>query len=76
MGILPTFWNQFLEPYVYLDAANTTILPLIQAFGGQYSTNFQIIYTGVFVLVVPLVLVYLVFRRLFIRSVLAGAIKG
>jgi len=74
--MLPIFWNAFFEPYVYLDSANTTVLPLIASYGGTYSTNFQIIYTGVFVSVLPLLLVYLLLRRLFIRSIMAGAVKG
>jgi len=74
--MLPVFWNAFFEPYVYLDANNTTVLPLIAAYGGTFTTNFQIIFTGVFVSVLPLLLVYLLLRRLFIRSVMAGAIKG
>lgn len=74
--MLPVFWNAFFEPYVYLDMANTTVLPLIASYGGTYSTNFQIIFTGVFVSVLPLLLVYLLLRKLFIRSVMAGAIKG
>ncbi len=74
--MLPTFWNQFLEGFVYLDPANTTVLPLIQAIGGQYAVNYQMVYTGVFVSVLPLVLVYLVFRRFFVAGALAGAIKG
>jgi raffinose/stachyose/melibiose transport system permease protein len=74
--MLPAFWNAFFEPYVYLDAANTTVLPLIASYGGTYSTNFQIIFTGVFVSVLPLLLVYLLLRKLFTRSVMAGAIKG
>jgi ABC-type glycerol-3-phosphate transport system permease component len=74
--MLPVFWNAFFEPYVYLDSANTTVLPLIASYGGTYSTNFQIIFTGVFVSVLPLLLVYLLLRRLFIRSIMAGAVKG
>ena len=74
--MLPVFWNAFLEPYVYLDQENTTMLPLIASYSGTYSTNFQIIYTGVFVSILPLLLVYLVLRKLFTRSVMAGAIKG
>jgi raffinose/stachyose/melibiose transport system permease protein len=74
--MLPVFWNAFFEPYVYLDAANTTVLPLIAAYGGTFTTNFQIIFTGVFVSVLPLLLVYLLLRKLFIRSVMSGAIKG
>lgn len=74
--MLPYFWNQFLQPYVYLDANNTTLLPLIQQYTGQYTTNFQVIYTGVFVSVLPLAIVYVVFRRWFISGVMAGAVKG
>jgi ABC-type glycerol-3-phosphate transport system permease component len=74
--MLPVFWNSFFEPYVYLDAANATVLPLIAAYGGTYTTNFQIIFTGVFVSVMPLLIVYLLLRKLFTRSVMAGAIKG
>ncbi len=74
--MLPVFWNAFFEPYVYLDAANTTVLPLIADYGGTYSTNFQIIYTGVFVSILPLLLLYFALRKLFIRSVMAGAVKG
>lgn len=73
---LTTFWNDFLRPYVYLDSKNTTLLPLVQSFAGEYSTNFQVIYTGVLVSILPLAVVYLVFRRWFIRGVMAGAIKG
>ena len=73
---LPLFYNQFLEPYVYLDPGNSTLLPFIQSTVGQYSTNFQVIYSGIFASVLPLVIVYLVFRRFFVEGVLAGAIKG
>ncbi|MFB0546475.1 MAG: carbohydrate ABC transporter permease, partial [Anaerolineae bacterium] len=74
--MLPQFWNQFLEPFVYLDLENTTLLPLIQNFSGVYSTNFQITYTAIFVSILPLVAVYLVFRRFFVEGAMAGAIKG
>ena len=74
--MLPLFYNQFLEPYVYLDPANTTLLPFIQSAVGQFSTNFQLIYSAIFASVVPLVIVYLLFRRMFVEGVMAGAIKG
>jgi ABC-type glycerol-3-phosphate transport system permease component len=74
--MLPTIWNQFLEGFVYLDPANTTVLPMIQAIGGQYAINYQMVYTGVFVSILPLLIVYLVFRRFFIEGAMAGAIKG
>jgi ABC-type glycerol-3-phosphate transport system permease component len=73
---LPLFYNQFLEPYIYLDPANTTLLPFIANTAGQFSTNFQVIYSGVFASIVPLLIVYLVFRQFFVEGVMAGAIKG
>lgn len=73
---LPMIWNDFLQPYVFLDQENTTLLPLIQTFAGQFSSNFQVIYTGVFLSALPLIVVYILFRRWFIQGVMAGAIKG
>jgi len=74
--MLPLIYNQFLEPYVYLDPANTTLLPFTQSAVGQFSTNFQLIYSAILASVVPLVAVYLMFRRYFIEGVMSGAIKG
>jgi len=74
--MLPLIYNQFLEPYVYLDTANTTLLPFIQNAVGQFSTNFQLIYSAILASVIPLVIVYLLFRRFFVEGVMAGAIKG
>jgi ABC-type glycerol-3-phosphate transport system permease component len=73
---LPLIYNQFLEPYIYLDPSNSTLLPFIQSTVGQFSTNFQVIYAAMFASVIPLVLVYLMFRRMFVQGALAGAIKG
>jgi ABC-type glycerol-3-phosphate transport system permease component len=74
--VLPFFWNDFLQPFVYLDHKNTTLLPLIQSFTGQYTTNFQVVFTGVFVSIIPLVVVYILFRKWFVAGVMEGAIKG
>jgi ABC-type glycerol-3-phosphate transport system permease component len=73
---LPLIYNQFLEPYVYLDPSNSTLLPFIQNTAGQFSTNFQVIYSGIFASVLPIVIVYLMFRSFFVEGVMAGAIKG
>jgi ABC-type glycerol-3-phosphate transport system permease component len=73
---LPLFYNQFLEPYVYLDPANSTLLPFIANTSGQFSTNLQVIYSSVLASILPLLIVYLIFRRFFVEGVMAGAIKG
>ncbi|MBN1316964.1 MAG: carbohydrate ABC transporter permease [Anaerolineales bacterium] len=73
---LPYYYNLFLEPYVYLDPGNSTLLPFISNAIGQFSTNFQVIYSAIFASMAPIVLVYLIFRRYFVQGALAGAIKG
>ncbi|HZQ10501.1 MAG TPA: carbohydrate ABC transporter permease [Anaerolineae bacterium] len=74
--MLPIFWNDLLQPYIYLDQNNTMLMPFILNFAGNYDTKFQVIYAAIFVSVVPLAFIYLIFRRFFVEGVMAGAIKG
>lgn len=74
--MLPLLWNQYLEPIIFLDQQYQMIAPMVSSFAGAQTTNYQVIYTAVFVSILPLVLLYLVFRRQFIQGALAGAIKG
>ncbi len=74
--MLPLIYNQFLEPYVYLDPKNSTLLPFTQSAVGQFSTNFQVIYSAIVASVIPIVLVYLLFRRFFVEGVMVGRRKG
>ena len=73
---LPSLWNDFMGPYVYLDQNNTTLLPLIQSYTGTYTTNYQVSFTGIFISVIPLVLIYIMFRDWFIKGAMSGALKG
>jgi len=74
--MLPLLWNQFLEPYVYLDPNIQTLMPLTYSLQGTYRTNFQMTYAALLATMLPLVLVYLIFRRFFVQGVMSGAIKG
>lgn len=74
--MLPIFWNDFLQPFIFVDREFTTILPLIQGFAGDFATDFQASFAALFLSLVPLVIIYLIFRRWFIRGVMSGAIKG
>ena len=74
--MLPQFWNHFLHPYVYLDQDNITLVPFVQLYSGLFTSSFQVVYTAIFLSVLPLVMVYLLFRRFFIEGAMAGAIKG
>lgn len=72
----PLFWNDLLHARVFLSPERLTIVPLIDSFQGFYTTNYQAIYAGLMVSIIPIMIVYLVFQELFVRSALAGALKG
>lgn len=73
---LPALWNELLPSLLYLDRGNTTLLPYILDFASNFDLKFQVIYTSIFVSVIPLAVLYIVFRRFFVEGVMAGAIKG
>lgn len=72
----PLIYNQFLEPFVYLDRESSTLLPYIQTTVGQFSTNFQVIYAAILASIIPLLVIYIAFRKAFVKGALAGAVKG
>jgi ABC-type glycerol-3-phosphate transport system permease component len=74
--MLPMFWNDLLNGRIYLNPEKYTLMPLISSFAGQYTTNFQAIYAGLLCGLLPMIVVYLIFQKLFIRSAMAGAVKG
>ena len=51
-------------------------MPLINSYSGTFATNLQAVCSGLLLTTLRLLLVCVVFRRLFVRSALAGAIKG
>jgi len=74
---VPLVWNDLLYPLLFLKPENYTLTPWVNTFvGGEFSTNFQAIYTGLFVSLLPLLVVYIVFQRFFIQGAMAGAVKG
>lgn len=73
---LPLWWNNLLSGLIYLNPEKYTLIPFISSFVGQFTTNFQAMYAGLIFSLLPLIIVYLFFQKLFTRSFLAGAIKG
>lgn len=73
---LPWYWNDLLPGLVFLKPERYTLPPFLASIGGTFTTNFEAIFSGVLLSLVPILLVYLVLRRMFISSALAGAVKG
>jgi raffinose/stachyose/melibiose transport system permease protein len=69
-------WNAFLMPLLYLQDENLRPIPLgIMFFQGKYTQEEGLIAAGVTLATIPVVIVYLLFQRQFIKGLTAGAVK-
>lgn len=69
-------WNNFLLPIILIheDAART--LPVgLNAFRGRFVTDIPMMMAGATITYLPVLLVYVIFQRQFIRGISAGALK-
>jgi putative chitobiose transport system permease protein len=69
-------WNSFLWPLLMLRDETLYTLPVGLAFlEGAFTGNLRTVAAGVMVATVPIIIVFLMFQRQFIRG-LSGAVKG
>ncbi|MBA3868330.1 MAG: carbohydrate ABC transporter permease [Anaerolineae bacterium] len=71
-------WNDFFNPLVLLHSANTRTLPVaIQSFSYTFGrTNWEQVFAALSIASIPMIIVYLLLQRWFIRGLTAGAVKG
>ena len=70
-------WNDFLLSLVMLSDPSIQTAPLkLALFQGRYTTDVTGLAAGSMIVALPVVAVYLVLQRHFIRGVLSGAVKG
>jgi len=70
-------WNQFLLPVVLIQKADARTLPLgLSIFLGRYGSDFGLLMAGATISFVPVVIVYVIFQRHFIKGISAGALSG
>ncbi len=70
-------WNDFWFPLVLLkdDAVRTVPLATALLFG-QYSTNYGLVFAVLSMASIPVIIIYLLFSRQFIKGLSSGALKG
>jgi len=69
-------WNMFLEPLVYLNKIEKFTLPIgLAFFQGEYTTEYTALMAGSVVTVVPILIIYLLAQKYFIRSVVISGLK-
>lgn len=70
-------WNDFLGPLIYLNEESKKTLMLgLQGFIGQTEQRFQLLMAASTMVAVPTVVLFFIFQRVFIRSVVLTGMKG
>ena len=68
-------WNQFLLPVVLINDRDHRTLPTaLSAFLGRYSTDTHLLMAGAAISIVPVIVLYVIFQRRFIKGISSGAL--
>ena len=70
-------WNSFLWPLITINTTSASTLPLgLATFQGAHSTEWTLLMAGNMMSLAPMLLVFLVAQRYFVRSVAATGLAG
>lgn len=70
-------WNAFLMPLLFLNEESLRPIALgIMFFSGRFTMNYGLVAAGVTLATLPLIVIYIIFQRQFMRGLTAGALKG
>lgn len=70
-------WEDFLWPYLVINSTDKQLLPVgLRMFDGQYGTNYGGLFAATTISILPVIIVYIIFQRRFIKGVAASAVKG
>jgi raffinose/stachyose/melibiose transport system permease protein len=69
-------WNNFLMPLLYLQDEDIRTVPLgLLYFQGKYTRDLTLLSAGVAIATIPIVIIYILFQRQFVKGLTAGAVK-
>lgn len=70
-------WNSFLWPQIILQSKDRFTLPIaLNQLIGQYKQEYGVMMAGTLLSILPVVILFFVLQREFIRGLTAGAVKG
>jgi multiple sugar transport system permease protein len=70
-------WNDFMWPLIILsDDAKYTLPVALAALVGEHVQDTELMMAGAVVTVLPVLVVFLIFQRTYVRGILEGSVKG
>ncbi|MBS4219030.1 carbohydrate ABC transporter permease [Bacillus sp. FJAT-49711] len=69
-------WNDYLWPLIVLNDTNKMTVPLaLVFFNGQHSVNYNVVMSAGVLIMIPVVIVFLIFQRQFIKGMALTGLK-
>jgi raffinose/stachyose/melibiose transport system permease protein len=70
-------WNDFLMPTLFLNRTNMkTLIVSLYSFIGQYYNDWSLIFSSIFIIIYPILILYIFAQKYIIDGITAGAVKG
>jgi raffinose/stachyose/melibiose transport system permease protein len=70
-------WNEFLLALVLVsDESNRTLPVGLAFFVGQYTSEVPLLAAAATIVSLPIIILFLIFQRNFIRGMVSGAVRG
>lgn len=72
-----TIWNEFIITLIFTTGGNVRTLTMTMYYlVGKNSVNYGAVCAAAFISLVPVLIIFIIFRKQFINSMIDGAIKG
>lgn len=70
-------WNDYMGPFIYLTSNDHWTIQIgLQSFIGQFDSDYAMMMTGSVLSVLPILLIFLLGQRYFIRGIATSGMKG
>ncbi|MGO4370352.1 carbohydrate ABC transporter permease [Paenibacillus sp. 2TAB19] len=70
-------WNDFFHPLIYTNSESMRTLQLgLQVFRGEHGVQYNLLMAASLLVSLPIIVMFFVFQKQFIRSVMASSVKG
>lgn len=71
-------WNNLFTPTILLTTDSKKTLPMFVQLlsSNQFRTDYGVVYVGLFVTIIPLVIVYLILSKYIVEGIALGGVKG
>ena len=73
-------WNDYLLPFLVLETSDFKTITLeiyyVKMTAGQYVSPCETLFPSVLIAILPLIVIFLLFQKHFVKGVTAGAVKS